>query len=208
MGRNDVVPFEEVNGTLVSVPFMPRPPVRPSIQLLLVLLLVPTVLGTPAAAQRPETGVSPLGEVLGAVLTTVVVGGGFILLAAEYTDRTTRHIREKPVETFLYGFGIAIVALIALVVLFVSVIGVILAIPLAIAMLIVSEIGYLAVGRVVTESWGFALLIAVGASAIVGGVPIVGTLLGMVLSSFGFGAAYLEYRDDGRPDRGRAGKPS
>lgn len=119
------------------------------------------------------------------------------MFAPEYTDRTTTRIHDDPVGTLLYGIGIGIVVAIVLVILILTVIGILLAIPLILVVLVLNELGYLAVGRALTDSWGIALLVAMGASAIVGLVPILGGLLGLVLGSFGLGAAYFDYRDDG-----------
>ncbi len=179
------------------------PPIRRLAAVPVSALLTTALFAAPAAAQRPETGVSPAGEALGAVLVTLVVGGGLIAFAPTFTDRTTRLVHKKPLETLLYGVGIGIGLVIVLVVLIVTIAGILLAIPLALVALVLSEIGYLAVGRVVSDDWGVALLVAMGASAIVGGVPIVGALLGIVLSSFGLGAAYLHYKDGGKspPER-------
>lgn len=176
---------------------MRGPPVHRFVAIPVSALLTTALFAAPVAAQRPETGVSPAGEALGAMLVTLVVGGGLIAFAPTFTDRTTRLVHEEPIETLLYGFGIGIVLMIVLVVLIVTIVGILLAIPLALVALVLSEIGYLAVGRTVSDSWGVALLVAMGASAIVGGLPIIGALLGIVLGSFGLGAAYLYYRDGG-----------
>ncbi len=178
---------------------MRGPPLRRLAAISVSVLLTTVLFAAPAAAQRPETGVSLAGEALGAVLITLVIGGGLIAFAPTFTDRTTRLVHEEPIGALLYGIGIGIALVIVLVVLIVTIAGILLAIPLALVALVFSEIGYLAVGRVVSDNWGVALLVAMGASAIVGGIPIVGALLGIVLSSLGLGAAYLYYRDGEQP---------
>lgn len=142
---------------------------------------------------QPETNVSLLGSVLGSMLLTLVIGGGLLAITPEYVDRTTGRILDDPGETVLYGVGIGIVLAIGIVVLFLTVFGIVLAIPLFIATIVASELGYLAAGRVVTDEWGPALLVAMVVSAIVVVVPILGAIVGLVLSSAGIGAAYLEY---------------
>lgn len=161
-------------------------------------LLVAVLFAAPVAAQGPETVVSPVGRALGAMLVTLVVGGGLIAFAQPFADRTTRLVYEEPIETLLYGFAIGFALTIALFVLIVTFVGILLAIPLAVLILVLSGIGYLALGRAVSDNWGVALLVAMGTSAVVVGVPIPGALLGIVLSSLGLGSAYLYYRSEDR----------
>lgn len=165
-------------------------------------MVVPSFVAPVVAQGQPDTGLSPLGEAAAAMAVTLLVGGGLILFAPNYTDRTTKRIRDRPGETLLYGIGIGIVAVVILVILFVSVVGILAAIPPILVMLVAGELGYLAAGRAVTDSWGLAVLVAMGASAVVGAVPVLGTLLGFVLSTLGMGAAYLDYRNDGRSRTG------
>lgn len=153
-------------------------------------------ISTPVAAQQPEIGVSPVTGVIGAMLVTLVIGGGLIAFAPEFTERTTRQVHEKPLETLLYGVGIGLAIAIALTVLVITLVGIIVAIPLGLLSLVLAELGYLAVGRAVTDNWGGVLLIAMGMSAVVVGVPILGGLLGIALSSFGLGTAFLYFRED------------
>lgn len=169
------------------------------------VLLAAVSLAAPVAAQGPETVVSPAGRAIVVMLVTLVVGGGLITFAPTFTDRTTRLVHEKPIETLLYGFAIGVVLTIVLFVLIVTFVGILLAIPLALLTLVLSEIGYLALGRTVSDNWGIALLVAMGASAVVGGVPILGALLGIVLGSFGLGSAYLYYRSEDRSPSERPG---
>ena len=184
---------------------MSCPPPRTLSRLLVIPVLTATLVVTPAAAQQPDTGLSPVQEAAVAALVTLVVGGGLIQLAPQYTDRTTRRIHVQPWRTLAYGVGIGLVVMVATVFLLLTRIGIILVIPLAIVTLVFGELGYLAVGRALFTDWGTALLVAMCVSAIVGGVPILGLLLGLVLSSLGLGTAYLDHRDGGRvqPSRSR-----
>ena len=162
------------------------------------------------SAQRPETGLSPVEESLAAVLLTLVIGGGLILIAPGYTDRATLRVLEEPADALLYGIGIGVVTAIVLAVLLITVVGIVLAVPLTVVVLVFGEIGYLAVGRALTDNWIGVLLVAMAASAVVVAVPVIGALLGILLSSFGIGAAYLEARSDTRtrPDRSEGGDRS
>lgn len=159
-------------------------------------LLVGVFFIAPVAAQRPEPGVSPTVSAVGAIVVTLVVGGGLITFAPEFTDRTTQQVHDRPVDALLYGIGIGVATVIALAVLAVTIVGIIPAIPLAVLAIVLSEIGYLAAGRVVTDNWIGVLVVAMGVSAVVGGIPIVGGVLGFVLSSFGLGSTFLYYRED------------
>jgi hypothetical protein len=160
--------------------------------------------------RRPEVAISAAEELAAAVLFTLVVGGGLILLAPDYTDRATRRVLDEPIEALLYGVGIGLVVAIATGVLLVTVVGVLLAAPMVLVVLVLSVVGYLAVGRAVTDNWAGVLLVGIGASAVVAAVPIVGGLLGLVVGSFGLGAAYLEARGDTRtrPDRPEGAEPT
>lgn len=127
----------------------------------------------------------------------MVVGGGLILCAPQYTERNNRLILEKLGQTLVCGIGLGLAVMVLMIVLVITVVGILLAIPLAIVVLVVSELRYLALGRLVTDNWEIVLLIAMGASAFVGGVPILGGLVELLLASLGIGAAYLDYRSDG-----------
>lgn len=177
---------------------MVRPPVGPrTSSIVAALLALPVFVGPAAAARPPETGVSPAGEVLGAALITLVVGGGLLAFAPEYTERTTQRIHDLPGVTFIYGLGLVVLTIIVVALLAITVVGLLAVIPIIIGLIVVGELGYLAAGRAVTDNWGVALLVAMGCSVIVAGVPILGSLLGLILSSMGLGAAYLGYRDGG-----------
>lgn len=163
------------------------------------------VLGVAQIARRPETGFSFVEEVLATVLLTLVISGGLILLAPDYTDRATRRVHDEPLDTLLYGVGIGLLSAIAIAVLLITVVGILLAIPMVLVILVFSEIGYLAVGRAFTDNWAGVLLGALGTAAVVAAVPILGGLIGLLVSSFGLGAAYLEARGDTRTESDRSG---
>lgn len=170
----------------------------------------------PVAAQPAspeEFGVSLVASALGSGLFVLVVGGGFVALAPDYAKRTTDRVRSDPVTAFIYGLGITIAAVIVGVILVITIIGIFVVIPMFIALAIVGYLGYLAAGRSVSDDWGVALLVAIVLGVLTGAVPILGGILGFVLSSMGVGAAYLDYRDDdasggqasGRDGRSRTG---
>lgn len=164
------------------------------------LLFGGVALVAPVAAQQPGAEIHPAVQALGSMLVTLVIGGGLVVLAPEYTHRTTDYARARPIAAFLYGLFVTVLALVALVILFVTVIGILLAIPLALVWIVMAELGFLAAGRSVSGDWGVALLGAALLSAFAGGVPVLGTVVGFVFGTVGLGAAFLEYtaKDDYR----------
>lgn len=180
---------------------MPSPPLRRgsgSLRTLVAVFLGTLLVAVPAAAQQPRPpgpGTSPLGNAVGAALVTLLIGGALILVSPEYTTRATDRILDDPVKTFLYGAGISLLAIVVIILLFITVVGVLVAVPIVIVAIVVSELGYLAAGRVVTDEWPVALLVAIALAAVAGGVPLLGGLLGLLVSCTGIGAAFLEYQD-------------
>lgn len=181
-------------------------------------------VGAAQALEDPGGGVGGMEVLVEAVVSggfTLVVAGLLVAVSPEYCDRTTARIRRNPIGSFAVGFGISLLLLVLAVVLVVSVVGIVLLlflVPVVVVLLVVGELGLLAVGRTVADGWGPALVVAVAVGVIVGGVPLLGGLMGFVLSCMGIGAAYAEYSDDGArtrstPDRspvrarGRADRP-
>jgi hypothetical protein len=181
---------------------MSSPPVRSGTVASGALLAAIALFALPVAAQRPPEfaptfGLSLWFDAVAGGLLTLLIGGGLIALAPEFTDRTTDRVHEDPGEAFLYGLGIFLAALVVAVLLAITIVGLVLVVPLVVALFVVGHIGYLAVGRAVVDDWGPALLVAAVLSAVASGVPVLGFLVGFVLSSMGTGAWYLDYRDDG-----------
>lgn len=125
----------------------------------------------------------------------LVVGAVLLLVARPYTTRATDRIRASPVRTFLYGFGILLLGLVALLILFLSVIGIVLAVPLLVTMAVFAELGFLAAGRALARNWVVALVVAVLMAGFSSAVPILGPLVGAVLAAMGLGSAYLHRKE-------------
>ncbi|WP_254837725.1 hypothetical protein [Natronomonas marina] len=160
----------------------------------------------PAAAQTTNPEAVGTSIVLNAIVSGVfglVVAGGIVALAPDYAERTTDRIRTNPGGTFLYGLAIGIAAVIVGFLLALTIVGILVAVPMFIVLGVVGYLGHLAAGRSVSDDWGVAVLVAVVLAVVTGAIPILGGLLGFVLSSLGIGAAYLDYKDDGRSGRGR-----
>ena len=187
---------------------MPGPPPRRFGAVALCLVAA----STPVAAQQPtpETpAFSPLAGALASAFVTFLVAGGLVALKPDYAERTTDRIRDAPGKTLVYGVVIGIAGGVVAVLLALTIIGLVVAIPLLIALAIVGFLGYLAAGRAVSERWGTALAVAVAVAALTGGVPILGGIVGFLISSTGVGAAFLDYRDDeqGRTTQDGLGTP-
>lgn len=181
---------------------MSSPPVRTGTRSLGTLIGVIALFTLPVAAQRPPDVVPTTGfsmtidAVIGGVVT-LLIGGGLIAIAPGFTERTTGRVLEEPGETFLYGLGIFIAALVVVVLLAITIVGIVLVVPLVIALAVIGELGFLAAGRAVVDDWAAVLLVAIVVSAFTNGVPYLGGLVGFVLACMGLGAWYLDYRDDG-----------
>lgn len=178
--------------------------------------------GSPLQADRvnPFDFGSLLVDGVVAAAITLFLCGIFVGVLTEYTGRTTSRVHREPGRAFLYGFGILFAFVVVFVALFLTVVGILIAIPLAIlfglGFLIWGQLGFLAVARVVTDEKWTAVGVATVLSFAVGFVPDIGTLAGVVIGSLGVGAAVLDYRADDRPrarprgrrPQGRAPRPS
>ncbi|WP_254861947.1 hypothetical protein [Halovivax gelatinilyticus] len=147
------------------------------------------------------------GGVESALMTaslTLVVGGLLVFGSRTHTERVTDRIRRQPVRSCLLGLGALIGAVALMAVGVISVIGVVIAAPVAIGLFFGLVYGVviclLTVGHAVRPDWGQAYLLAVVLAAVVGGVPVVGGLLAFAFSIVGMGAGidlFLEYWNRG-----------
>lgn len=137
---------------------------------------------------------------VGGALTTLIVGGLLLAITTEYADRNTRRILREPGRTFAYGFAIFLAFIVGFVALALTIVGLLVAIPLAFvfafAFLIWGQLGYLAVGRALTDAKWEALAVAVGFAFLVGVVPVAGALAGFVVGAMGVGAGVMDFRED------------
>ncbi|OAQ52243.1 hypothetical protein HTG_11520 [Natrinema mahii] len=153
--------------------------------------------GTETAAATPW-----YVQAIGAGLVTLVVGGLLLAVAPDSTRRQTDRALESPGIAFVYGIASLVAVIGASVLLAITVIGLVLAIPLllvfALVALVAGEYGYLAVGRLVSDNRLLALGCAIVVSVAVGAVPVLGSVVGFVISSVGLGTvvmAFLEGRN-------------
>ncbi|ELY87279.1 hypothetical protein [Natrialba taiwanensis] len=143
---------------------------------------------------------------IGSALTTLVIGGLLIAFAPDRTRRLTDTALDRSGTAFGYGLLTLIGFLGAVLLLAITVIGILLAVPLALVFAIVAlvggELGYLAVGRLVSERWSSALAVAVVVAAITGFVPVLGRIVAFVISSIGIGTIAMAVIDNGSTQRG------
>lgn len=130
------------------------------------------------------------GGAVGAFLTTLVVGAILIAIVPEYTQRMMAMVAEEPVGSFVYGLVSLVLLLAASFLLFVTIIGIVVAIPLLLVAYVVWGIGaaiaYLAIAdRLVGHEDGWLQPLLVGAG--INGVLTITGIGGLV--AFGIGAA-------------------
>lgn len=141
------------------------------------------------------------GSAVGAFLTTLLVGAIMVALAPEYTQRRMGDVVNGPLKSFGYGFVSLVFIVLVTLILAITIIGLVVAIPFAILSYVVwaigSAIAFLAIAdRLVghDEGWIKALLIGAGISGLLT-VTGIGALVGFCIGAAGFGAvlqAYLE----------------
>jgi len=130
------------------------------------------------------------GGAVGTFLSTLVVGALLLVLAPAWTRGRMRRVADDPLGSFAYGLVALVVASLVVVLLFLTVVGILVAVPLAIvlyfAWVVGAVIAYLAIADrfvSVEDDWVIALVVA---AALNGVLTVTG--VGAVLS-FGIGAA-------------------
>jgi hypothetical protein len=149
-------------------------------------------------------------------LTIYVVAGGIVLaVSPEYTERMADRIRKDAGTSFLSGLVALIVTFVAAVLLAITIVGIIVLIPGAIALMVVQIVGntaaLVALGSVTSETGresAFAGLVigAVLLSAL-SLVPILGGIVRFVVQTLGFGAIAASYWES-RQERTGPNRPT
>ncbi|WP_440765450.1 hypothetical protein [Natronorubrum sp. DTA7] len=147
------------------------------------------------------TADSLLGGAVSAFLTTLIVGAIMIAIAPAFTERMMADALENPVGSFVYGI-LSIVGIVLLAfLLFITIVGILVAIPLLLVAYLLwaigTVVGYLAiadrlVGR--EDGWLKPLLVAAGlngALALTG----IGGLVSLCVGAAGFGAVLRDVLD-------------
>jgi hypothetical protein len=158
-----------------------------------------------ASAQSVPTGsvdaasrLSPTIRAAITFLTDLVVGGILVAAAPRYTRTSIDKIRNEPGESFIWGLGLGIGGTIAIIILAITIIGLIVAIPAGIVLVILGVVGgavsTVFLGTILGEkvtggTLSLAVALAIGAftAAVLSVIPILGGLVMFVVDSFGLG---------------------
>lgn len=139
------------------------------------------------------------GGAIGAALTTLCVGAVLVALVPDYTVRKMDAVRDEPVESFLYGIFTLLAVVLMAFFLFISFVGIVVAVPLVVLSLVLwavgAAIGFLAIAeRLVGREDGWLKPLVV-AAALDGGLTLtgVGALLALGVGAAGFGAVLRDY---------------
>lgn len=140
------------------------------------------------------SGISLVGSALGAFLTTLVVGGIMVAVVPDFTERMMAAVLENPVGSFVYGVVCLVAAVVVTVLLVITIVGILAAVPLGLATYLLwavgSAIAYLAIGdRLVGREDGWLKPLLVGAG-INGALTLtgIGGIVAFCIGAAGFGA--------------------
>lgn len=145
------------------------------------------------------TPTNVVGSAVGAFLTTLVVGAIMVALAEDYTVRTMERIVDDAVGSFVYGLVSLVFLFLVTFVLVITIVGILVAIPLAILSYVVwavgSAVAFLAVGdRLVgrEDGWTKPLLVGAGINGLLT-LTGIGGLLSFAVGAAGFGAVLRDW---------------
>ncbi|WP_236039245.1 hypothetical protein [Haloarcula salinisoli] len=140
-----------------------------------------------------------VGSAIGAFLTTLVVGAILVAVAPDYTERKMATLLDEPISSFLYGFVSLIFFALVIFVLAITIVGIIVAIPLAIVLYVAWAVGgaiaFIAIGeRLVGRGDGWVKPLLVGAG-INGALTLtgIGGIVTFAIGAAGFGAVLRDY---------------
>jgi hypothetical protein len=146
-----------------------------------------------------DIDLNPLANVVqgavGSFLTTLVVGAILTAVAPEFLEDRMAAVVDDPVGSFVYGFLVLIALALVTIVLVITILGILVAIPLILLAYVVWAVGatvaFLAIAdRLVDregDDWTASLLVA---AALNGGLVLtgVGGILSFCIGAAGFGA--------------------
>ena len=157
----------------------------------------------PGSGPQMEPVANPLlnlaRSAVGAFLTTLVVGAILVAVVPDYAEGKMATVLDEPVGSFIYGFVPLVFFALVIFVLFITIIGIIIALPLAVLLYLVWAIGasiaFLAIGdRLVghEDGWTKPLLVSAGIN---GALTLtgVGGILTFAIGAAGFGAVLRDY---------------
>ncbi|MFW6018609.1 MAG: hypothetical protein ACOCPX_07290 [Halapricum sp.] len=157
--------------------------------------MIPAVLQT---FDTPDPGGIDIAFSLGSgaastFLTTLLVGAILVALAPDYTEGKISEVRENPVGAFVYGLFALLALLVLSLILFITIVGVPVAVALLVAAIVLWAIGaaiaFLAIADSLVghdDGWLVPLVLAAGIN---GGLALtgIGGLVSFVLGAIGFG---------------------
>lgn len=153
-------------------------------------------------AGRPSPGLG-IGVRFGlGLVVNLVVGALALAVARQKTDEIVSDARTRPIAAILTGLGFAVVVGVVVFVLAITGVGLLLAIPILLALIplgiVGSAITCLTVGKVLVDGVGVdsywaALGIGAVIVAVVNAIPVVGLLFSLTVGSVGTGVIVLRY---------------
>lgn len=133
------------------------------------------------------------GGAVGAFVTTLVVGAILVAVAPSYTERLMRDVLEDPVGSFVYGFASLLVLFVLAVLLAITIVGIVFALPMLLVAYVVWAVGaaiaYLAIGERLVgrdDGWLKPLVVGAGINGLLA-VTGVGGLVSVCIGAAGFG---------------------
>ena len=157
------------------------------------------------AQMGPSTGVDvdPVvqlgGSAVGAFLTSLIVGAILVAVVPDYTEAKMAALLDDPVSSFVYGLVCLVFFALVIFVLFITIFGILLAIPLSLVLYVVWAVGaaiaFLAIGdRLVgrEDGWAKPLLVAAGINGVLT-LTGIGGILTLAIGAAGFGVVLRDY---------------
>jgi len=133
------------------------------------------------------------GGAVGTFLSTLVVGALLLVLAPAWTRARMRGVADNPLGSFAYGLVALLAAGIVIFLLFVTIVGILVAVPLAIvlyfAWVVGAVIAYLAIADrfvAVDDDWAIALVVAAALNGVLT-LTGIGAVLSFCIGAAGFG---------------------
>ncbi|WP_227132680.1 hypothetical protein [Halorubellus salinus] len=150
-----------------------------------------------AGGRFDPVGVDPTvglgGGAVGTFLSTLIVGAVLLVLAPDWTRSRMRDVARNPIGSFAYGVVALLVVMFAVVVLFLTVLGIPLALLLGfvlyLAWVVGAVVGYLAIADRfvdVDDDWVVALVVAAALNGVLT-LTGIGALVSFCIGAAGFG---------------------
>lgn len=152
-------------------------------------------------APEVDPGVGLGSGAFGAFLSTLLIGAIMIALVPGYTERLVDRVDDDIVGSFIYGLIVLVALIVLIVLLAVTLIGIPVAILLALLVGLIwavgAVVGFLAIGeRLVGSEDGWLKPLVVGA-LINGGLTLtgIGGLVSFVVGATGFGTVIRDWQE-------------